>query len=422
MSPLDQTAPDSTPPDPTPPDPTPPDPTPPDPTPPDPTPSEHQLSKTWGVAMITAGLALAVGRYVLLPLQLDPRWLSTVIAGLGGAAIVLGWTTLKKGRDPLQLPLGLLGGAGAAALVLGGLWTLRPATVDDATLVPHTLDAFQIHIPDWVPPEVQQLGSQGRLAVRGGEHGPVLELQWMAGEMASVDEMAGGLALAVGELGPVERRAAPPSEGPLGIVPIETVALPSRDTSTAVAALGCPSGVNIIMSATARAEPEKTAALLDRVVRSIVCAAEVEAGFVRARWTPPEGFVEQPDSGDTLTYGREQPDGTWEALGLPPVTPDPGLVEKMRQNPQLAGAMVASLFPGARPVEAPAARAAHGETRDFYAFEVPDDETGVTIRMMITAWPCPAIGATALAIFMSDLGTPLTRGRELLLEPTCPAP
>jgi len=246
---------------------------------------------------------------------------------------------------------------------------------------------------------------------------------WTAGEAATLDELVGALVTALGGLGEVERLSVPPVEGPYGSVPIEAIGVPSRTTSTAVAVLGCPSGAQISFSLTARVEPAQAAGLLSRVVASVACAeGGAASATLHATWNPPEGFAEQPDSGDTLTYGRELPADRWEAVGLPPINPDPTLAEKMRTHPELASAMMASLFPGARPVSPPAPTRAFGQSRRFYAFEVPDPDIGESVRMMVTVWSCPDIGASALAMYMTDPRGPFAPGVELLSQPRCPTP
>lgn len=380
------------------------------------------LERTWGLPLLVGGLTLAIGRFTLLPLTLDPPWLSTVLAGLGGAGFVLGISTLARGRGEARWPVALLGAVAAALLALGGLTLLRPTPLGTAALAPFETDAFSLDVPQWATPDLQQFGGQGRLAVGRSEQGRVLELNWLAAEPATLDELIGALSAALEGLGAVERIPADPVPGPAGAVPLGALHVPDKDTSTAMAVIGCPSGISITLSLTAREPPAEVVALATRVIASIRCAeGDAVPKVMHARWTPPEGFAVEPDSGDSVTYSRAF-EGGWEGLALMPMTPDVELSEKMQRMPRLAESMIGAIFPGARPIPAPATATADGQRRHFYAFEMDDAETGERVKMLITVWPCPQQAASGLAMYMGAGIPDFDRGVELLVQPRCPAP
>lgn len=380
-----------------------------------------QVPRTWGVPMIIIGLTLLVARFALLPLQLEPRWLSAVFAGLSGALVVIGYGGVRRGAGPLRWGPAIAASLAGSAIVVSALGALRPAPLADVALEPFAHRAFTLDLPAWGAPDVSELGSQGRMERSVSAAGPTLNLSWSFGEGLPPEQMVDGIAGAMAGLGEVDIRWVEPVPVGEGQVRVAVIEVDEAGIATVMSAHQCSPTFGLVLAMTARGDAEPLVALHRRALATLRCVDGVAPSApARVRWTAPTGFTLSFDDADGQGWERPRPGGGFEGVVFPPMHPDPKLAEGLAEHPAVLTGLLRMFVADPRPLPDPLPRPVDGVTRAMRAFAGADAQTGEPVELLFTIWPCPAVNATAIGFYLTDAGGAAADGVPLLTAARCP--
>ncbi len=354
----------------------------------------------FAAACAGAGLALAVCRYVFLPLELPRLTVALLVGGASGLLV----TGLQQGRAAWRQGArgGLAAALAAAALVVGAFVAFAPSR--HPALTTRALPGLRIDLPAWSAREDSGPTMPGVLTLddpAGG--GRFVSVRWTPGEGLADGQLASTLA-------GFGRRDA--TEAPMAVAgqPGRLVRYEDDQGHRAlVTAWRCVDNDTHYTLWTFRdGDPE---ALHRRMLATASCGpVEGVGGPVYPPFTPPDGY------GALVT---DQPARVWvgpaeDVLVVYPGTPGRDM-EGFRQAPALREQLLAALeLRDATFEPTPLLRAGpDGTPREIWAAVARDDEGPV--RVQVVAWACPGRLFVAL-----HLGEPEAAALAALASGGCP--
>jgi hypothetical protein len=375
--------------------------------------------KAWAsLGAAGAGLALALGRYVFLPLQLSPgRWVEALLVGTAVALMTTGWrgwrvarpATGGVGRSPAGLAL-----AGLPALaVLLGLWAVARVS-SEVALAPVALPGIDALLPAWEVRDHAASSGAGQHAVKEPGRSGFVELRWASDSMQPgeiLDFMFRQLS-ALGEGWRVVRRERATVDGHEGELLIGATGV--GDLHVAVTAWICPQDHRALWLVTLLHRPvEDLAALHQRMLAALRChTGKGEKRLAPARFPPPAELTRNEHPTDQVFTGPA--DLVDISPGAPGRQPFEGMGRpEIRDRVVEVGLQVT----GATLREARAGGGGGGERR-CWTGEARDGDQQV--RVTLVALYCAGNDASYLGMHLAPADGPAGRGVELLSRVDCP--
>lgn len=379
-------------------------------------------ARTAGVALVAFGLAVMIARYVMLPLDLDPTWLRSVLTGGAIGGVVGGVQALRRGEGAVRWPVALPLALAAAALGVVLVWSIaRARSPANATLAPAEAPGFITALPDWPERDDAVDGAAGRLLRRlGGARGEV-RVEYGPQSPLTPDELAALIGDLLGQAigGPVDR-AGPVEPAPTADGPVDVVSLTTHDGRVAlvVSSWRCPAGPTLSVSTVLAASIDAARALHRRVLAETRCVAETApAPVARPRFDAPAGFAVVADDADGIGWS--------DAAGVElvfawPLHPDATLADKLASAAPLRDGLIGLMVDAARPLPDPPSQIVDGVERRFWSFEGVDRESRVALRAVLGVWRCPARGGSQTAMYVTTGEETPADGAAMLGRLHCP--
>lgn len=377
-----------------------------------------------GVAGVSAGIVLAVCRFVFLPLELSDGVNAVLVGGAMGL-LVTGISLFRGARSagaPLRAPALAAAAVVPLAVVVGTFLVLAPGDGgDDVTLVPRELPGVRIALPDWPVGRDSGPTLPGVLALddpRG--RGRFVTVRWSPGQSLDVDAMRRMVRSVLDVEGG--------EEIPVTVAGQPTQILYTDDgegRTSAVTLWRCPeSNLSLMLWTFRDTGREPLLALHRRMLASVTCTAPPAAPVVRfPAFTPPEGYT------PVDTTGADAPMRAWAgpndtALFLWPGTPagDAEKARAMTRQPFFRRELLAALelrdieFAPA-PLERPGP---DGRPREIWSGTARDTADGTASSFLLVAWHCPDPGLLFIALHLGPAGEPDPAVVAALAGGACP--